>query len=288
MFDVCVIGHITKDIIRVDGKIEKSIPGGTAYYTSIALASLGLNVAVITKTARGDRTELLAELKSRGITVFWQPSPETSLFEEIYYRENLDLRTEKVWAIAESFSPNDIVDIEAKVFHIGPLTDRDFTEGFLPAVANSQHLLTLDAQGLVREITPSGEVRDVDWFNKQLELPSIDILKVDDREAKILAGETDIDRAAIQLSRWGVGETIVTFGSRGSLVYAQNQFYRIPAFAPKEAIDATGCGDTYIAGYIYQRLNATDFEKAGRFAARAATRKLEKFGPLTDFPSSLK
>ncbi|MDY6938658.1 MAG: hypothetical protein SWY16_13420 [Cyanobacteriota bacterium] len=36
MFDVCAIGHITKDIIRVDGKLEKAIPGGTAYYTSIA------------------------------------------------------------------------------------------------------------------------------------------------------------------------------------------------------------------------------------------------------------
>ena len=284
MFDVCVIGHITKDIIRVDGKIEKAIPGGTAYYTSIALNSLGLNVAVITKTAQSDRAELLAELKSRGITVFWQPSPETSLFEEIYYRENLDLRTEKVWAIAESFSPDDLVDIETKVLHVGPLTDRDFTDGFLPAVANSKYLLTLDAQGLVREITSEGEVRDVDWPNKQIELSSIDILKVDDKEAKILAGETDIDRAAIQLSRWGVGETIVTFGSRGSLVYANSQFYRIPAFAPRQAIDATGCGDTYIAGYIHQRLHAADFEKAGRFAARVATRKLEKFGPLTDFP----
>ena len=287
MFDVCIIGHITKDIIRVDGKIEKSIPGGTAYYTSIALASLGLKVAVITKTARSDRQELLTELKSCGITVFWQPSRETSLFEAIYYRENLDLRTQKVWAIADPFSPEDLVNIEAKVFHIGPLTDRDFADGFLPAAANRQHRLALDAQGLIREITPEGAVRNVDWPQKKRELPAIDILKVDDREAKILTGETDVDRAAIQLSHWGVKETIVTFGSRGSLVYANHRFYRIPAFAPQPAIDATGCGDTYVAGYLHQRLQGLDFEKAGRFAAQVATRKLEKFGPLADFPLGL-
>ncbi|MDY6936083.1 MAG: PfkB family carbohydrate kinase [Cyanobacteriota bacterium] len=287
MWDVCIIGHVTKDIIRVDGKIEKAIPGGTAYYTSIALASLGLKVAVITKTARSDRQELLAELKSRGITVFWQPSSETSLFEAIYYRENLDVRTQKVWAIADPFSADDLVDIDAKVFHVGPLTDRDLTPGFLSAIANGKHLLSLDAQGLIREITAEGTVCNVNWSEKKRELPSIDILKVDDREAQILTGETDIDRAAIQLSDWGVKETIVTFGSRGSLIYTHGKFYRIRAFAPQQAIDATGCGDTYIAGYLHQRLQGEDFDmdfdKAGQFAARVATRKLEKFGPLTDW-----
>ena len=43
VFDVCVIGHITRDIIRV-GRTTRATPGGTAYYTSMALRRLGLKV----------------------------------------------------------------------------------------------------------------------------------------------------------------------------------------------------------------------------------------------------
>ena len=51
MFDVCVVGQVTKDIVKTaDDEIEK--PGGTAYYTAIALKKLGMSVAVITKLRR--------------------------------------------------------------------------------------------------------------------------------------------------------------------------------------------------------------------------------------------
>jgi len=45
--------------------------------------------------------------------------------------------------------------------------------------------------------------------------------------------------------------------------------------------DPTGCGDTYMAGYLYQRLKGTDPERAGRFAAAMAALKLEGAGPFS-------
>ena len=60
-FDVCVVGHITKDIVRTaDSEIE--MPGGTAYYTAIALKSLGMRVAVITKLREQDLAKVAAEI----------------------------------------------------------------------------------------------------------------------------------------------------------------------------------------------------------------------------------
>ncbi len=53
MFDVCVVGHVTKDLVRTaEGEFE--MPGGTAYYTAIALKNLGMRVAVITKLLEQD------------------------------------------------------------------------------------------------------------------------------------------------------------------------------------------------------------------------------------------
>ena len=50
MFDVCVIGHITKDIVRIEN-LKKEMPGGVAYYFSMALKNLGSNVSLVTKVA---------------------------------------------------------------------------------------------------------------------------------------------------------------------------------------------------------------------------------------------
>jgi sugar/nucleoside kinase (ribokinase family) len=79
---------------------------------------------------------------------------------------------------------------------------------------------------------------------------------------------------------WGVKELVITNGSQGSFIYSAGNFYAIPAFPPKTLIDATGCGDTYMAGYLYQRIKGADELQAGRFAAALATLKMEAAGPF--------
>ena len=50
---------------------------------------------------------------------------------------------------------------------------------------------------------------------------------------------------------------------------------------PKEVVDATGCGDTYVLGYLYMRNKGFSCEEAGCFAAAMSTIKLEKSGPFS-------
>lgn len=86
--------------------------------------------------------------------------------------------------------------------------------------------------------------------------------------------------AAKLIHAWGVTEVIITLGSEGSLVYVDDTFYEIPAYAPHEVVDATGCGDTYSAGYLYKRLQGATPTEAGKFAAAMCTIKLEHNGPF--------
>ena len=66
----------------------------------------------------------------------------------------------------------------------------------------------------------------------------------------------------------------------GSLIYDGETFHRIPAYVPKEVVNATGAGDTYMTGYLYQRAKGANIEQAGCFAAAMTTLKIEGMGPF--------
>jgi sugar/nucleoside kinase (ribokinase family) len=279
MFDICVIGHITKEIIRIRDKVETEMPGGTAYYTSMAIRALGLNVAVVTKMSGEHRDRLLFDLERAGIAVFCEKTGQTTTFENIYSGRNLDSRVQRVNAISSSFGRRDLGDISATIFHVGPLTNMDVSVEVLREASSRGELVSLDIQGFLRKVE-NAEVMETDWSDKEKGLACIDILKADRREAAILSGESEPQKAACMLSRFGPQEVIITDGGRGSLIHADGELHRIPAFHPRKIVDPTGCGDTFMAGYIYQRLRTRDLRKAGRFAAFIASLKLEKFGAL--------
>ena len=81
-------------------------------------------------------------------------------------------------------------------------------------------------------------------------------------------------------AEWGVKEVLITLGSLGSIIYAEGTFHKIPAYPPKDIVDATGCGDTYMAGYLYMRKRGASYQEAGCFAAAMCSVKLQSYGPF--------
>jgi len=279
VFDVCVIGHITRDIIRV-GRTTRATPGGTAYYTSMALRRLGLKVAVVTKVAKEDEVPLLRDVRREKIEVFCKKSRISSVFENAYSIENPDARVQRIRSVGTSFTPEDVDEITATSFHVGPLTNQDIPVQLLKQLTTRARIVSLDVQGMLRPARV-GPVSEEDWPEKQKGLACVDILKANEKEALVLSGQNTVGRAASALASLGPKEVIITMGSRGSLIYAEQALHRIPCCSPRKTEDPTGCGDTYVAGYVYQRLKGTAPEMAGRFAAAMATLKLEGPGPFS-------
>ena len=245
----------------------------------MALNMLGLDVAVITKVSKDQRSSLVGELERAGVNVRCHDSHQTTVFENIYSKRDRDSRVQKVKSVASPFSSEDIVETSASIFHIGPLTNEDVPAALLRETALKDCTVSLDVQGFLRKTT-RGKVIAVDWQDKARGLAYVDILKADQKEARILTGENHPERAALKLSEFGPQEVIITLGSRGSCILAHGEFYQIPASPVREVVDATGCGDTYMAGYLYKRLESHDFFKAGTLAAHLAALKLEAFGAL--------
>ncbi|MGK7874132.1 MAG: PfkB family carbohydrate kinase [Xenococcaceae cyanobacterium] len=276
MFDVCAIGYITKDIVKTK-TAEKTMPGGVGYYFSIALKNLGSNNSLITKVAEKDKS-LLKDLIKDNIIIFNRYTQATTVFENIYPEENMDIRIQKVHCVAQPFNLEDIQNISSHIYHLGPLTKEDIPLKIIKHLSRKGKI-SLDIQGFLRKIE-KGEVKNIDWKEKDEGLTYINILKADETEAKIISGEENIKKAAVKLSAYGIDEIIITLGSKGSLIYCQEKFYFIPSFPARKVVDATGCGDTYMAGYIYKRLKSSDINESGRFAAALASLKLEKSGPF--------
>lgn len=277
MNKICCIGHVTLDKI-VTPKQTNYMPGGTSYYFSYGMKHLNnaQNYKLITALAPSEY-QSVEDMRAQGIVVEVLPSRHTVYFEN-KYGENQDERTQRVLAKADPFTADALKDEEAHIFHLGSLLSDDFSLEVLKLLS-TKGILSVDAQGYLREVRGE-KVFPVDWQGKLEALQYIDILKVNEHEAEVLTGKKDLREAARQLAAWGVKEVLLTLGSMGSLIYADHQFFEIPAYPPHEVVDATGCGDTYAMGYLYQRNQGADYAQAGRFAAAASTIKLEKSGPF--------
>jgi sugar/nucleoside kinase (ribokinase family) len=279
--DIAVIGHFAKDKIVIRGE-ERVSSGGSVYYGAIALRRMGLQVAVITRL-RQDDFGRLDDLKDEGILVFAQPAEQTSGIENTYLTDDMDRRLCKPLGFAGPFCIEDLPDIQARTFLVGPIMAGEVDIPLLRTFS-SKGSVALDAQGFVRvregedPSTGSGQALVFrDWPRKWEGLSLVDVLKVDTAEAEVLTGQTDVRQAMRELAAYGPKEIVLT-RPQGVLVYADGEYHQAP-FNPREVRGRTGRGDTCFASYLGRRLTA-DPEEACRFAAAMTSLKLEQPGPF--------
>ena len=277
MKDICCIGHITKDKIVTPHRVVY-MAGGTSFYFAYAINQLPNDVSFSLVTSMDPtETEPAEKMRQAGIDVTLNASRNTVFFENIN-GENQNERKQRVLAKADPFTIEQLEHVDAKVYHLGSLLSDDFSNEVVEYLAKKGKV-SIDVQGYLREVRDE-KVYPIDWKDKLKVLKNTYYLKVNEIEMETITGLKDAHEAAKLLHSWGVTEVIITLGSEGSLIYVDDTFYEIPAYAPHEVVDATGCGDTYSAGYLYQRtLGATPTE-AGKFAAAMCTIKLEHNGPF--------
>ncbi|MDO4511041.1 MAG: PfkB family carbohydrate kinase [Bacteroidales bacterium] len=287
MLDICCIGHITLDKIVTPAQ-EVYMPGGTSFYFSYGINSLfqsekasgcqhRLSYKLVTSLAESEMNAV-KDMRGRGIDVEVIPSRYTVNFENIY-GENQNERKQRVRHKADPFTVEKLKEVEARYIVLGTLLPDDFSLDVIKYL-HTRGTLVVDAQGFLRDVRGE-EVYPIDWDEKREALKYVDVLKVNEYEAEVLTGESDLHKAAQQLADWGVKEVLLSLGSFGSIILADGVFYDIPAFQPLLLVDATGCGDTYTMGYIYRRAQGATVEEAGRFAAAVSTIKLEHSGPFS-------
>ena len=272
--DVAMIGHFAVDkITTADGKTTPA-HGGAVYYGAISLARLGYKVAVITRLHRDDFWRL-DEIRDEGIEVLAEEALETAGMENIFTTEDRDKRTCKPLGFAGPFAVEEIPDIDASLRLVIPILAGEVDLPTLEAIAR-RGPIGLDVQGFVR-FAEGDEIVFRDWPEKAEGLQHVRWLKVDDTEAEVLTGLTDLRAAARELALLGPEEVLITH-KNGVLVYANGTFYT-GSFTPKQVLGRTGRGDTCFTAYCAKRLSVEPGE-ACRYAAAVTSLKMESAGPF--------
>lgn len=277
MPDICCIGHVTRDTVITPYQ-TREVPGGTAIYFSHALAHMGPRYTLVTSLAPEDGG-LLSGLLAAGVSTHVLMSEHTVHFENRYGADP-DQRTQRVLRLADPFLAKDLEDLDAGIYHLGPLLAGDIPAEVFHLLARKGDI-SLDVQGFLRRVEQA-RVVPTDWAAKHELLPLVRYLKASEEEMRVLTGEHHPLRGAKVLHDWGASEVIITMGSKGSLVYNGQNAFEVPAFVPRtDRPETTGCGDTYIAGYLLSRIQGATELEAGAFGAAMATLKIEEGGPFT-------
>lgn len=276
--------------------------GGTTTYVALGLnsmlqdnteASRDVDFHLVASLAKDDM-DIVAEMRRQGITVDVIPSRATSFFENIYGIDNSD-RSQRVRSTGDPFSIDVLKPLleplrllsEKPYIILGSLLADDFPLDVVQ-YCNTIGKVVMDAQGYFREVrfakaedgSSIGKVYECDWKDKDKYLANIEVLKLNENEARLITNETDLHLAAKLLHEQGIPEVLLTLGRMGSIIAAEGEVIDIPVIPEKISIDATGCGDTYVMAYIYRRSQGDSPRQAALFASSAATLKLEGNGPL--------
>ena len=283
-YNLCCIGYITQDkVVTPNSTIY--MPGGTSFYFAHAIKHLNADDFLLVTALADPDMEIVENIRKEGINVKVLPSTHSVCFENIY-GENQNERTQRVTAKADPFTVEGLQDINARIIHLGSLLADDFSLDVIKYLSQKA-LLSVDVQGFLRKVE-NEKVLPVDWPEKRKALKYIHILKANEAEMEVLTGCTEPHEAALMIADWGVKEVLLTLGDKGSLIYSKGQFHEIPAYPALQIVDATGCGDTYMVGYLYMRNKGASYRDAGCYAAAMCTIKLQSHGPFSGTEESIK
>lgn len=243
-------------------------PGGAPANVAVAAERLGAHSAFIGKVGDDAFGAFLIEVmraqgvETRGMCIDPQARtplafiamPDANTSEYVFYRNpGADMLIRPADLDASLFS-------SARAFHFGAL-------GLLDEPARSA---TRAAVRLAREtgalISLDVNYRPSLWAGREQALekvwemvPLVDLLKVNEVELRLLAGQNeDLPAACQALAAEGPGLITVTLGQRGSFFYTAEANGIAPAF-PVDAVDATGCGDAFIGALLSRLVSTPDW-----------------------------
>jgi sugar/nucleoside kinase (ribokinase family) len=115
-------------------------------------------------------------------------------------------------------------------------------------------------------------------------LPYVDLLFMNQDEARLLSGEADPERAARRMQSLGAGDVVIKLGADGCAVFTTEESSRFPAF-PIEALDTTGAGDCFVGGFLAALSWGASYAEAARFANAVGAMSVASIGAVTGIRS---
>ncbi|WP_026913785.1 PfkB family carbohydrate kinase [Christiangramia portivictoriae] len=277
MSKLLIVGTVAFDAIETPfGKTDK-ILGGAGTYIGLSAANFDIDSAVVSVVGDDFPQEYLDLMKNNkidiegievvkgGKTFFWSGRYHNDLNS----RDTLDTQL-NVLADFQPVVPENYKDAEYVMLgNLHPLVQLSVLEQI-----ENPKLVVLDTMNFWMDNTPE-ELDKV--------IAKVDVITINDEEARQLSGEYSLVKAARKIAEMGPKYIVIKKGEHGALLFHEDQIFHAPALPLEEVFDPTGAGDTFAGGFIgyLARTNDISFENmknAVIYGSNLASFCVEKFG----------
>ena len=276
---IITLGTMAFDAIETPfGKIEK-IVGGSATYVAYAASHLTQPIQQISIVGNDFPADEMKELESRGVELTGVEivKDKKSFFWSGKYHLDMNTRDTLITDL------NVLADFDPKVPDAYQGSDFLMLGNLMPSLQIS----------VINQLTKRPKLIVLDTMNFWMEsampdlktvLTMIDVLMINDSEARQLSGEFSLVKAARKVMEMGPKFLIIKKGEHGALLFYDDHVFFAPALPLEDVFDPTGAGDTFAGGFIGHLAHTKDigFENmktAIIVGSAMASFCVEKFGP---------
>ena len=272
------VGTVAFDAIETPfGKTDKII-GGACTYISLSASYFNSNPRLISVVGEDFPQETIDLFNQRGIsteglqikkgekTFFWSGKYHT----DMNTRDTLDTQLN----VLETFDPK-VPDSyqDCDILMLGNLLPA-VQHNVLKQMKNRPKLIVLDTMNFWME-TALEDLKKV--------IKEIDVLTINDEEARLLSGEYSLRKAAKLILEMGPKYLIIKKGEHGALLFHEDNVFSAPALPLEEVFDPTGAGDTFAGGFVgylskCNEINWENMKSAIIVGSAMASFTVEKFG----------
>jgi sugar/nucleoside kinase (ribokinase family) len=274
-----VIGSVAFDAIDTPFGSTGKIVGGAASYISLATTLLHDNVGLVAVVGEDFDFDFVDDLKRRGVDTegLQVKAGEKSFFWHGKYHMDMNSRDTLVTEL------NVLGDFDPIIPQTWQQPDFVMLGNLSPQV----QMTTLD------RLTHKPKLVVLDtmnfWMDIALDdlkavLKKVDVLTINDEEARQLSGEYSLVKAARVIRAMGPNTLIIKKGEHGALLFGGNdEIFFCPALPLEDVFDPTGAGDTFAGGFVgyLASVGRTDFEAmkmAIVYGSAMASFCVEQFG----------
>lgn len=274
---VLVVGSVAYDGIEAPaGKVDHTL-GGSATYISVTSRFFTQPVRLVGTVGNDFSDDDYRFLKERGIDMegFKVDESGRTFFWKGKYHEDMNSR--------------DTLDTQLNVFeHFDPVIPESYKGSRIVCLGNIDPSLQLKVLDQVTE--PKLTICDTmnfwisgAWEALKKTISRVDVLIINDEEARELTGETNLVKCAKKIRAMGPRYLIIKKGEHGAQLYSENSIFSAPAFPLSSIVDPTGAGDTFMGGFAgwlswSDKIDEENLRRAIAYGTVMASFCVEDFG----------
>jgi sugar/nucleoside kinase (ribokinase family) len=278
MSKLLIVGTVAFDAIETPfGKTDK-ILGGAATYISLAASQFNVKSGIVSVVGGDFPIEFLQKLNKKNIDTSGIEIIENgkTFFWSGKYRNDLNVRDTLTTEL------NVLADFQPKVPKHFQDTDFLMLGNLHPSVQMAviqqipkrPKLVALDTMNFWMDNT---------WDELMEVIAKVDVITINDEEARQMSGEYSLVKAAKKIHNMGPQYVVIKKGEHGALLFNNGDVFFAPALPLEEVFDPTGAGDTFAGGFIGHMASTHDIsfdnmKRAVIAGSNLASFCVEKFG----------